>query len=165
MIRRIHRRSTALLALTVTLSFLSPDALLRTADGFELQKGDHIAYIGNTMADRMQHHAWLETMIHASHPGHDLTFRNLGFAGDEIGQRQRSANFGDHNQWLTKCQADVVFCFFGYNEALRGSDGKELAGMIDDMRKQKYNGKSAPRLVVFSPIAHEHHPSAPWEGP
>ena len=27
--------------------------------------------------------------------------------------------------------------------------------MIDSMRAKKYNGKSAPRLIVFSPIAHE----------
>ncbi len=31
--------------------------------------------------------------------------------------------------------------------------------MIDHMRSQKYNGKSAPRLVVFSPLAHEDHKS------
>ncbi|MFM2095815.1 MAG: hypothetical protein RIS70_2939, partial [Planctomycetota bacterium] len=30
-----------------------------------LKKGAHITYIGNTMADRMQHSAWLETYIHA----------------------------------------------------------------------------------------------------
>ncbi|MEK6234991.1 MAG: SGNH/GDSL hydrolase family protein, partial [Planctomycetales bacterium] len=124
----------------------------------ELNKGDHVSYIGNTLADRMQHHGWLETLIQASHPKHELTFRNLGFAGDEITKRPRSVNFGTEDQWLAKTQADVVFCFFGYNEALAGtpeSFAKSLAGMIDGMQKQQYNGKSAPRLVVFSPIAHE----------
>ncbi|GAG03012.1 unnamed protein product, partial [marine sediment metagenome] len=74
--------------------------------------------------------------------------------------RQRSPSFGSPDEWLTKTEADVVFCFFGYNEALRGDAGlagfeKELAEMIDSMRGQKYNGVSAPRLVMFSPIAHE----------
>ena len=50
----------------------------------EFRHGDRLCYIGNTLADRMQHHAWLETYIHALHPSHELTFRNLGFAGDEI---------------------------------------------------------------------------------
>ncbi len=130
------------------------------AAGLELEEGDHISYIGNTMADRMQHHGWLETYLHALHPDHRLVFRNLGFPGDELKTRTRSANFGSPDQWLTKTQADVVFCFFGYNEAFRGEAGlagfkKDLASTIDGMLQQKYNGKSAPQLVMFSPIAHE----------
>ena len=74
-------------------------------------------------ADRMQHHAWLETYIHHHNPMLELTFRNLGFAADELKTRPRSANFGTPNQWLTKCEADVIFCFFGYNEALKGEAG------------------------------------------
>ena len=125
-----------------------------------LETGDNIAYIGNTTADRMQHHAWLETYLHALHPDHQLTFRNLGFSGDEVKTRPRSANFGTPDQWLTKVGADTVFCFFGYNEALRGDTGlqqfkTDLAGMLDGMAAQKYNGESAPKVVVFSPIAHE----------
>lgn len=126
----------------------------------EFKTGDHIAVIGNTTADRMQHHGWLETYLQALHPDLELSFRNLGFSGDEVNKRPRSENFGDADQWLTKCEADVVFCFFGYNEALRGEDElpefeKNLAAMIDGMRAQKYNGQSAPALVVCSPIAHE----------
>lgn len=125
-----------------------------------LQKGDHVVYIGNTLADRMQHHAWLETYIHALLPKHQLTFRNLGFSGDEIQLRQRADNFGDPDQWLTKCQADVIACFFGYNEALRGQAGlvefsRQLTETLGHMRRQHYNGSSPPRIVVFSPIAHE----------
>jgi putative heme-binding domain-containing protein len=149
-------RTLAALSFALPLIANVPTIATAATAKFALQKGDHICYIGNTMADRMQHHAWLESMIVAAHPKHDLSFRNLGFAGDEVTKRPRSASFGSPDQWLTKCKADVVFCFFGYNEALRGSvTGDELAGMIDGMKKQKYNGKSAPRLVVFSPIAHE----------
>lgn len=128
---------------------------------FDLQPGDHICYIGNTLADRMQHHGWLETYLHALHPDHQLTFRNLGFSGDEVSTRPRSDNFGTPDQWLTKCQADVVFCFFGFNESFRGENGlpgfqEHLSGMIDNMLAQQYNGHSPPRIVMFSPIAHEH---------
>ena len=138
-------------------SFSAPAA---NAQDITFQKGDHVAYIGNTIADRMQHHGWLETYLHAMHPDHQLTFRNLGFSGDEVKLRQRANNFGDSDQWLTKCGADVIFCFFGYNESLKGEAAlpqfaSDFAQMIDHMRSQKYNGKSAPRLVVFSPIAHE----------
>ena len=129
-------------------------------EALSLKQDDHVAYIGNTTADRMQHHGWLESYLHSMHPSHRLTFRNLGFAGDEIRNRPRSQSFGDTNQWLSKCKADVVFCFFGYNESLRGDAGlasfeQDLATMIQEMRSQKYNGNSPPQLVIFSPIAHE----------
>ena len=35
---------------------------------FQLNPGEHIAIIGNALADRMQHHGWLETMIQAKNP-------------------------------------------------------------------------------------------------
>ncbi|MCO6457097.1 MAG: HEAT repeat domain-containing protein [Pirellulaceae bacterium] len=128
--------------------------------GLQLNPGDSIAYIGNTLADRMQHHAWLETYLHALHPQHNLTFRNLAFPGDELKLRPREENFGSPDQWLSKVRADVVFSFFGYNEALKGDAGldafrRDLAEVIDGMLAQKYNGRSAPKLVFFSPIAHE----------
>ena len=155
---RITLATIALLFASIGGTFQTPVAAAEPA--LRLNKGESICFIGNTLADRMQHHAWLETYIHAMHPKHELTFRNLGFPGDELKTRPRSANFGSPDQWLTKSKADVVFCFFGYNEALRGEAAlagfeKDLASMIDGMLAQKYNGKSAPRLVVFSPIAHE----------
>jgi len=50
-----------------------------TAKGqpLELKKGDHISYIGNTLADRMQHHGWLETFIYNQFPDHELVFATL----------------------------------------------------------------------------------------
>jgi len=126
----------------------------QSAPPLQLRKGDHIAYIGNAMADRMQHSAWLETYIHATFPDYDLTVRNLGFPGDELKVRNREDNFGSPDEWLTKVKASVVFCFFGYNEALKGpaaleSFKKDLAETIDGMLAQKYDGQSPPRLVFF----------------
>jgi len=158
MTRKRRLCSTAILVLTLAGVLHNPGVAVERS--LQLRRGDHICYIGNTLADRMQHHAWLETYLHALHREHELTFRNLGFAGDEVKLRPRSTNFGNSDQWLTKCEADVVFCFFGYNEALRGEAGmpgfaKDLAAMLDGMLDRMYNGKSASRLVVFSPIAHE----------
>ena len=129
-------------------------------DALSLKPDDRVCYVGNTLADRMQHYPWLETYLTALYPDHNLSFRNLGFSADELKVRPRSANFGSADQWLTKCQADVVFCFFGYNEALKGKAGlsqfkSDLADTIEQMRSQKYNGETAPRLIFFSPIAHE----------
>ena len=127
-----------------------------------LKKEDRISIIGNTLADRMQHDGWLETYLASRFPNHNLTFRNLGFAADEINPslRMRSANFGSPDAWLTQTKADVVFAFFGYNESFAGDAGlakfkQDLDGQLKNMLKQKYNGSSAPRIVLFSPVAFE----------
>ena len=126
----------------------------------ELKKGYHISLIGNTLADRMQHDGYLESFIHKAFPQNNLTFRNLGFAGDELTIRQRSEAFGSPDEWLAKNQTDVILAFFGFNESFAGPAGldkfnADLEKFIDDTKKQKYNGNSAPRLVLFSPIAQE----------
>ena len=50
----------------------------------QLEKGDHICIFGNTLAERMQHDGWLETLLHTRFPQHELVFRNLGYSADEI---------------------------------------------------------------------------------
>ena len=149
---------TTVLLMTLMIGWLS--SVTAAEPALQLKKGDRIAYIGNTLADRMQHAAWLETYIYALYPELDLTFRNLGFSGDELKLRQREENFGSPDQWLAKTRANVIFCFFGYNEALRGTPAlegfrKDLAETIDGMLGQKYDGETKPQLVFFSPIAHE----------
>jgi putative membrane-bound dehydrogenase-like protein len=156
---------------------------------FKLEKGDHICIIGNTLADRMQHDGWLETFLQARHPNHNLVIRNLGFSGDEVAFRQRSQDFGTPDQWLyasapipqpnmiadksvvnpnrfegANTKPDVIFAFFGYNESFAGEAGlpkfkSDLEAFIKHTLSQKYNGHSAPRLVLFSPIAFEDHKS------
>ena len=117
----------------------------------ELKKGDHIAVIGNTLADRMQHSGFLEAQLHCRFPEHNLVVRDLGFSGDTITERPRSENFGSPDQWLSKVKADVVIAFFGYNESYAGEAGlpqfrKDLEEYIDHTLSQEYNGKSANRL-------------------
>jgi putative heme-binding domain-containing protein len=126
----------------------------------EIKPGDHISIIGNTLADRMQHDGWLETELHARFSQHKLVIRNLGFSGDELKFRLRSADFGTPDEWLTKTKTDVIFAFFGYNESFAGKEGLEgfkqdLDDFLQHTLAQKYNGKSAPRVVLFSPIAAE----------
>jgi putative heme-binding domain-containing protein len=143
------RRLLTILALLTTPS-------IARADLIEIKPGDHISIIGNTLADRMQHDGWLETMLQNHYPEHKLVIRNLGFSGDEVNFRLRSAAFGTPDEWLTKCQTDVIFAFFGYNESWAGVDGldkfkKDYDAFIKHTLAQKYNGKSTARLVLFSP--------------
>jgi putative heme-binding domain-containing protein len=126
----------------------------------QLQKGDHVCFVGNTLGERMQHDGWLEAILHYRHPEQELVVRNLCFSGDELNTRLRSADFGTPDEWLTRCEADVIFLFFGYNESFAGEAGlpqfkQDLANYLQHLQGQKFNGESAPRLVLFSPIRHE----------
>lgn len=61
---------------------------------------------------------------------------------------------------LTNTKADVVFAFFGYNESWAGEAGlpgfkANVAAFVEHTLAQKYNGKSPPQLVLFSPTAIE----------
>jgi putative heme-binding domain-containing protein len=157
------------------------------AGRLDIQEGDHICIIGGGVADSMQHSGWLETLLQSRFPQQRLVIRNLAYDGDEIEltKRLRSADFGTPDQWLsgsapipkpddikdksavrenrfelTGTKADVIFAFFGANEAHAGPAGidafkKHVDDFIKHTLAQKYNGIDAPKLVMFSPIAHE----------
>ncbi|MDB6152531.1 MAG: putative rane-bound dehydrogenase, partial [Chthoniobacteraceae bacterium] len=148
-----------------------PSTLLAAApEKLELKKGDHIAIIGNALADRMQHEGTFEALVHQKFAAEDLIFRNLAVAADEVTLRLRSESFGTPEEWLTRVQADVVFAFFGFNESFAGYDGIEkfkadLDKTIKESRKANFSGKGAPRLVLFSPIAQEKMPDPALPNP
>lgn len=146
-------------ALLCLMTALASSGLL-AAPGLTLKKGDHICFIGNTLPDRMQHDGWLETLIYAKYPQHDLVLRNLAVAGDEVAVRHRSENFGTPDQWLERSKADVIFAFFGFNESFHGKAGlakfkTDLDKFLKETKAKNYSGNGSPRLVLFSPIANE----------
>ncbi len=170
---------------TLSLVLVSCFAVHATAQNLELHKGDHICIVGNTLAERMQFFGNLETRLTSRLADQDLVFRNLGYSADEITTRLRSMDFGTPDQWLAadapvpqpqklnadapvrknrfelaNTKADVILAFFGYNEAQAGEAGlakfkQDLDAWLKHTLAQKYNGRSAPRIVLFSPIAHE----------
>ena len=127
---------------------------------FEFKKGDSVCLIGNSLPDRFNHDGWFEAVLQSELKGKEVRFRNLGFTGDTVKERPRNQGFPSPETYLKICEADVIFAFFGYNESFKGEKGLEsfmndLSGMIDNYTKLKPNGESAPRIVLFSPIAHE----------
>ena len=161
------KRFLSSLVLLAVCAAISPAA---AADKLELRPGDHIAIIGNTLADRMQHSGYFEALTHDKFPKHELVFRSLAFSADEVALRPRSADFGTPDDWLTKVQADVVLAFFGFNESFKGSEGlpkfrEDLDQFVKATLKANYSGKGAPRLVLFSPIAAEKHSDSNFPDP
>ena len=106
----------------------------------------------------MQHHGWLESYAQAAMPGKELVFRNHGFGGDKVNNRPRNSGFPSADAYLDISKADVILAFWGYNESFDNSPDAyraDLAKWLDETNGKKYNGNSAPRVVLFSPIAHE----------
>jgi mono/diheme cytochrome c family protein/lysophospholipase L1-like esterase/glucose/arabinose dehydrogenase len=150
--RSIHR---PFLSLAIALASAAP-----ASAQLPLQKDDVVCLIGNALADRMQHDGWVETVLQSQLAGKNITFRNLAVSGDTVTSRPRSSDVPTVETILAHTKADVVFAFFGYNESFGGqaklpSFKTDLAAMIDKYRAAKFNGESAPRIVLFSPIAHE----------
>src|SRR5437762_3529221 len=105
----------------------------------------------------------VEALLHQRFPKHELVVRNLAWSADEIGLAPRPANFADIEQHLTHEKIDVVLAAFGFNESFAGDAGLEsfrrkLSAYLASLKKKAFNGHSAPRVILVSPIANENIP-------
>ena len=121
---------------------------------------DRVVLVGNTFAERMQLFNHFETLLAARFPELQLTVRNLGWSGDTVALQPRPLNFGTMPTHLYRQKADVILAFFGLNESFDGEAGlarfeRDLDTYLRAHHAAQYNGTSAPRLVLVSPIAHE----------
>ncbi len=138
----------------------------RDPQPFAFQAQDVVAILGNGLADRMQHDGWLETMLQAQLVGKQVRFRNMSASGDRVNHYPRSAGQISMTAYLRQVQPTVVFAFFGYNESFDGKPAEYQQQLVDFVKKTrgaKPDGKSFPRIVLFSPIAREntHSPDLP----
>jgi mono/diheme cytochrome c family protein/lysophospholipase L1-like esterase/glucose/arabinose dehydrogenase len=147
-----------------------------TADGaggadsqpFEFKQDDRVVFIGNGLADRFQHDGWVETALQSQLQGKNVSFRNMAVSGDQVDKQPRDKGFTPEGDYLKLVKPDVIFAFFGYNESYDGIGKADaykdrLVKMVKRLQDLKPNGKSAPRVVLFSPIAFEnkHDPNLP----
>ena len=148
------------------------------------KEGERIILLGNGLGERFLDHPYFEAEIQLRYPDKQIVVRNLCRAGDTPGfrphpsrnsqwafpgaeafhpQHKIHAGQGQHptpDQWLATVKADTILAFFGYNESFDGPAGLErykgeLDAFITHSLAQKYNGTSAPRLILVSPIAFE----------
>ncbi|ACT96184.1 PVC-type heme-binding CxxCH protein [Dyadobacter fermentans] len=151
----------------------------------KIGKGTHISLIGNNLGSRMMNYDNFETELYMRYPDDNLIIRNMCDGGDTPGFRphasrntpwafpgaekfqtelanpsQSEGHLETPDQWLARLKTDVIISFFGYNESFEGKAGlanykAELDAFIKWTLQQKYNGTSAPQLVIVSPIAFE----------
>lgn len=135
-------------------------ATVSAGDQLQLQPGQRVIFAGNTFAERMDLYGYFESALHCAYPQHRLTVRNLGWSGDEVDLMPRPDNSGSFNENLGWHRADVVFLCFGMNESFSGEQGlppwrARLTQFVAGLKTNRFNGVSAPGLVLVSPIAHE----------
>ena len=93
-----------------------------------------------------------------AYPGAEK-FYPLSKAKDRWGSGHAGAGFAQSpDQWLTGLKTDIILAWFGYAESFKGAAGladfrAELEGWVEYTAKQKYNGKTAPQVVLLSPLA------------
>ena len=148
-----------------------------------IESSDRIVLIGNNLGSRMMNYGYFESEMFSRFPGDSLVIRNMcdgastpgfrphsgrvspwAFPGAEEFQTDLAQNSGSRghfetpDEWLSRLEADVVVAMFGYSESFRGTAGldmfkDELSAFVNHTVAQNYNGSSAPRLVLVSPIA------------
>ncbi len=151
----------------MVLSGGNPEAQERKAPEYTPRAGERIVLIGSTLADRLQHFGWLETRLQLARPDLGLSFRNMGWSGDEVALMPRPLDFGDLEIHLAEQRADTILMCFGTNESFAGEAGLEkfqadLRTLVGRLRTvSRGDTGNPPRLVLVSPIAHEQL-GAPW---
>jgi hypothetical protein len=167
-----HKLALTLVA-TITWAAGSFTAVAASAK-WEPQKGETIVVLGNTFGERMEMFGYFESALHAQFPNHNLRMRSMAWSADEISLQPRPYLFGDlktklslpkanvdpKEVWFNGVGADALILCFGMNESFKGEAGlakfrTDLDAYLKDHLAQKYNGKTAPRLLLVSPIAHE----------
>ncbi len=125
-----------------------------------IHPGDRIAIVGNTFADQLRIHGYLETLLLQHSVEDPVSVRNLGWGGDMLTARDRPTGFPSEESTLREHQTDVIIACFGMGESFAGEEGMEsfksqLRSFVDSHLGQTYNGKSEVRMILVSPIACE----------
>ncbi len=154
-------------------------------DTIEISNGAHISLIGGNLGSRMMNYGHFETEMYVRYPEKSLIIRNMCDGGDTPGFRPHASrnlpwafpgaekfqsefakksdsegHFDSPDKWLTNLKTDIIIAFFGFSESFDGKDNlenykNELDAFIKHTLSQKYNGVSAPQLVIVSPTAYQ----------
>lgn len=154
-------------------------------DTIDIPNGAHISLIGGNLGSRMMNYGHFETEMYVRYPEKSLIIRNMCDGGDTPGFRPHASrnlpwafpgaekfqsefakksdsegHFDSPDQWLTNLKTDIIIAFFGFSESFDGKENlenykNELNAFIQHTLSQKYNGASAPQLVIVSPTAYQ----------
>jgi putative heme-binding domain-containing protein len=131
-----------------------------TSMPLEFSQGEHVLLIGNTLLDYAQFEGFFETLLQQRYPEKQLVVRTLAWSADEVDLQPRPDAFGSLSQHLSVQRADVILAAYGFNESFAGAEGilefkQRLDKFVAELKTRAYNGSTAARIVLLSPIASE----------
>ncbi|QOV92063.1 DUF7133 domain-containing protein [Humisphaera borealis] len=128
----------------------------------EFVKNERVAFVGASLAERMNLTGSFEAMLHARFPKQELVIRNFARPADEVSIRQRSSGYTGLGDPIYAFGADTYICFFGFNESFGGPAGvdkfkADYESFIDTFGAQypRDDTGSKPRFVIVTPAAFE----------
>jgi len=155
----MSRRVPIVVALSLLAGWTAPPAV----DPIKIDKGAHIALLGNGLGSRMVHFGHFETELHLRYPAHQLVVRSLCDEANTPSFRPHSArgnqlgfpgaekfvnvycdgkpaggkgHFETDEQWLGRIKPDVLIALFGFNESFQGLAGlKNFRAELDAFLK------------------------------
>jgi lysophospholipase L1-like esterase len=124
---------------------------------FELKSGDRVTFVGNALIEDDMSYGYLELALTTRFPQSNVTFRNVGWSGDNVWGEARSYISQPPTAYellienITKFQPTVVFVAYGGVEAQDGAGG--LARFNEGYNKllDKIDAIGA-RSILVSPI-------------
>jgi hypothetical protein len=128
------------------------------ADGFNITTDQTLVLMGSTNALATSRNGYLETLLTAAWPKHQLRFRNMAWQADTVYQQQRPRNFHAVNKpnygerdARQKTSADIVFFWMGQAESLGG--GKKIDEFTTAYSKHLDQiGLYTNRIVLITPV-------------
>ncbi|MCF0040792.1 GDSL-type esterase/lipase family protein [Dyadobacter fanqingshengii] len=118
-----------ILFLFSTLPIPSVSAQTKPAEAFTLKDGDRVVFLGNSIFENDFQYGYLELALTTRFADKGVTFRNLGWTGDNVWGEARSTYTNPPTPYehlmedITKTQPTVVFLGYGGVEAQGGQAG------------------------------------------
>jgi len=123
---------------------------------FAFRDGDRVVLVGATFIERDVQYGCIETLLTAQFPDLNLTFRNLGWSGDEVSGIARASfdsipvGYGRLVAAIKDAAPTVLMFSYGQNESFNGAEGLDdfitrYGKLLDDVSELK------ARVVLISP--------------
>ncbi|HEV3260854.1 MAG TPA: SGNH/GDSL hydrolase family protein [Gemmataceae bacterium] len=148
------------LTLSCLICGLASGSAHAAADRFQLQNGDRVVLLGNTLIEREQRSGYWETLLTSRYPDRNIQFRNLGWSGDTVfGEAwaefdTAAVGFQRLKEHVFALKPTVIVIGYGLNESFEGEAGlphflKGLGTLLDTLTPTR------ARMVLLSPLRHE----------
>jgi lysophospholipase L1-like esterase len=130
------------------------------AEAFALKDGDRVVFVGGTLIEREQRYGYWEAALTSRYPDKNITFRNLGWSGDNVWGDAR-ASFGTRTDGFKALKdhvlalnPTVIVLAYGGNESFDGPAGlpqfvQGLNVLLDALAAAK------ARIVLLAPLRQE----------